>query len=213
MRGPKEVEIKFLVPSIKALQDQLVLLGFACVTPSTREHNTLYDLPGQLLRRKGQLLRLRKYGSTWALAHKARAATGRHKSRVELETHVEDGLTIDAIFRALGYRQVFVYEKFRSEWTDGNGHVVLDRTPIGNIAEIEGTPAWIDQAARALGVTADQYITNSYAELFFEWKRKYKQKAVNMTFRECGGSAKAVLNARKSSAEAAPGSGVRPRRA
>jgi adenylate cyclase class 2 len=213
MPAPKEVEVKFLVPNLKALKKQLLLLGFVCVTPSTREQNTLYDLPGRRLRWKGQLLRLRKYGSTWILTHKARAAIGRHKSRVELETLVADGLATDAILRALGYQQVFVYEKFRSEWTDGSGHVVLDRTPIGNIAEIEGTPAWIDRTARALGVTDDHYITKSYAELFFDWKRKYKVKAVNMTFRECGGSAKAVLNPRKSSAEAAPGSGVRPRRA
>ena len=48
-------------------------MGFRCVTPSTHEVNTLYDLPGQKLRRKGELLRLRQYGDTWRLTHKARA--------------------------------------------------------------------------------------------------------------------------------------------
>ena len=213
MLSPKEVEIKFLIHDLKLLEQRLSKNGFHCVTAPTYEHNTLYDLPGHLLRRKGQLLRLRQYGDTWLLTHKARANVGRHKSRIELETQVADGLQMDSILRALGYQPVFVYEKFRSEWTDDKGHVVLDRTPIGNFAEIEGASAWIDQTATALGVTTGEYITNSYAELFFDWKRKYKQKAVNMTFRECDGSAKAVLNTRKSSAEAAPGSGVRPRRA
>ena len=213
MPPPKEVEIKFSVRNLEYLVEQLKLRGFHCITPSTHELNTLYDLPGHTLRRKGQLLRLRQYGGAWVLTHKARAAIGRHKSRIELETHVADGPQTDAILRALGYQPVFVYEKFRSEWTDGKGHIVLDRTPIGDMAEIEGTPQWIDRTAKALGVKPAEYITKSYAELFFDWKRRYKRKAVNMTFRECGGSAKAALNTRKSSAEAATGSGVRPRRA
>ncbi len=41
--------------------------------------------------------------------------------------------------------------------------------------------------------TPSDYITKSYAELFFEWKRKYKRKAKNMTFRECGGRAKVAI--------------------
>jgi adenylate cyclase class 2 len=111
----------------------------------------------------------------------------------------------------LGYRPAFVYEKRRSEWSDGNGHVVLDHTPIGDIGEIEGGPRWIDRTARALGVTPARYITKSYAELFFDWKRRYKRKALNMTFRECGGRAKTAeqtLITHKSSAEAEAGSGV-----
>jgi adenylate cyclase class 2 len=209
MAAPQEIEIKFLVPDLKTLEQQLISLGFRCVTSPTHEVNTLYDLAGQKLRRKGELLRLRQYGEQWRLTHKARAKLGRHKSRVELETGVSDGEQTDQILRALGYLPVFVYEKFRSEWNDGQGHVVLDHTPIGDIAEIEGKPRWIDITAGALGVKPADYITKSYAELFFEWKRKYKRKAMNMTFRECGGSAKAgKFRTRKSSAEAEAGSGV-----
>ena len=192
MISPKEIEVKFVVVDMPSLERALVKLGFECVTPPTHEVNTLYDLPGQKLRRKGELLRLRRYGEVWRLTHKARGVAGRHKSRAELETGVASGEQMDGILRALGYRPVFVYEKFRSEWTDGTGHVVLDQTPIGDIAEIEGRPRWIDRTARALGVPAAQYITKSYAELFFDWKRRYRQKALNMTFRECGGRAKSA---------------------
>ncbi len=90
------------------------------------------------------------------------------------------------LFRALGFAPSFVYEKFRSEWSDGQGQVVLDHTPIGNVAEIEGKSRWIDRTAKALGVGSKDYITKSYAELFFDWKRKTKSKAENMTFKECG---------------------------
>ncbi len=62
MATPQEVEIKFSVSDPKELEDRLKRLGFHCETPSTHELNTLYDLPGKKLRRKGELLRLRKYG-------------------------------------------------------------------------------------------------------------------------------------------------------
>jgi adenylate cyclase class 2 len=185
MAAPQEIEIKFLVPDLKALEQKLRDLGFREETPSTHEINTLYDLPGQKLRRKGELLRLRDYGGKWKLTHKAKVQIGRHKSRGELETAVSDGHTMDAMLRALGFSPSFVYEKFRSEWSDGDGQVVLDHTPIGNLAEIEGKSRWIDRTARALGVKSKDYITKSYAELFFDWKRRTKSKAMNMTFREC----------------------------
>jgi len=191
MPAPQEIEIKFLVPELKALEERLTRLGFRCVTPATHEVNTLYDVAGQMLRRKGKLLRLRKYGEQWRLTHKARARIGKYKSRTELETGITDGPQMGQILLALGYRPVFVYEKFRAEWSDRQGQVVLDHTPIGDIAEIEGKPRWIDSVAHALGVKPEQYITQSYAELFFDWKRRYKRKAMNMTFRECSGSAKA----------------------
>ena len=97
---------------------------------------------------------------------------------------------MDDILRALGFAPTFIYEKFRSEWSDGEGHVVLDHTPIGDIAEIEGKSRWIDRTAKALGISANDYVTKSYSELFFDWKRRTKQKAMNMTFRETGGRAK-----------------------
>jgi adenylate cyclase class 2 len=188
MAAPQEIEIKFLIPELKALEKKLRELGFREETPSTHEVNTLYDLPGQKLRRKGELLRLRDYGGNWRLTHKSKVQVGRHKSRGELETGVSDGHTMDAILRALGFSPAFVYEKFRSEWSDGDGQVVLDHTPIGHVAEIEGKSRWIDRTARTLGIDGQHYITKSYVELFFDWKRKTKSKAKNMTFRECGKS-------------------------
>ncbi len=106
MPAPQEVEIKFLVPDLKALEQKLRELGFHEDTPSTHEINTLYDLPGQKLRRKGELLRLRNYGGKWKLTHKAKGKLGRHKSRGELETGVSDGKQMDAMLRALGFAPI-----------------------------------------------------------------------------------------------------------
>lgn len=184
MPAHKEVEIKFRVSDARKLAADLKSSGFRLVTPRTHEMNTLYDLPDQSLRKRGELLRLRLYGKRWLLTHKAKGLVGRHKSRVETETFVQDGPKIDQILRAIGFQPAFRYEKFRAEWADGTGHVVIDQTPIGNFAEIEGPPRWIDRIARTLGVSRTDYITLSYAPLFFEWKHRTGSAAKEMTFSE-----------------------------
>jgi len=178
----KEIEIKFIVKNVRALSQSLRAAQFRLITPSTHEINTLFDLRGQPLRKRGELLRLRKYGDKWVLTHKAKGTQGRHKTRVETETQVQDGRKMEQILDALGFMPTFRYEKFRAEWSDGQGHVVIDKTPIGNLGEIEGAPRWIDRTAKALNILPSDYITRSYAELFFEWKRKTSSSANEMTF-------------------------------
>lgn len=188
MPANHEVEIKFLVHDLDSLRQSLQNNGFREQTPRTHEMNTLYDTPAKDLRSRGELLRLRLYGDRWILTHKSKGSSGRHKSRAELETRVADGEQMDAIIRALGYVPSFRYEKFRAEWTDSLGHVVLDETPIGDLAEIEGPPDWIDRTAARLGIRESDYITSNYATLFFEWKARTGSAAMNMTFQEVNNS-------------------------
>jgi adenylate cyclase, class 2 len=183
---PNEVEIKFRIKDMKAMIRALKRTGFKLQTGQTHEVNTLYDLPGQKLRKKGELLRLRKYGDQWILSYKAKGKPGRHKTRLELETHLENGKRMDAILRALNFSATFIYEKYRAEWGDGTGHLVLDQTPLGNIGEIEGPSRWIDRTAKALGIAREDYITQTYADLFFNWKRQTRSHANSMTFRAVG---------------------------
>ena len=186
MSSSHEVEIKFLIADIEDLVARLRQLGFQQVTPRTHEMNTLYDTPGSTLRKRGELLRIRKYGEIWTLTHKAKGDAGKHKTRIETETKVEDGQALAAIFASIGLVPSFQYEKFRTEWSDGSGHVVLDETPIGNIAEIEGPPVWIDATAARLGISHSDYITESYAQLFFAWKKKTNSNAQHMTWKALG---------------------------
>src|SRR5258708_39228560 len=86
-----EIEIKFRVRNLRGLRRQLRAAGFRLKTRRTHEMNTLYDLPGEVLRKRRELLRLRRYGSGWKQAHKSPGQTGRHSSPVELETSLDDG--------------------------------------------------------------------------------------------------------------------------
>jgi adenylate cyclase class 2 len=184
---PNEIEIKFRVQDTRELTRKLRASKFRQVTRRTHESNTLYDLPGQPLRKRGELLRLRKYGNRWLLTHKAKSKVSRHKTRVETQTGIDDGEQFENILLALGFLPSFRYEKFRAEWSDGKGHIVLDETPIGFFGEIEGPARWIDQSARRLGIDRQSYITESYAELFFAWKRRTRSPAEEMTFRAVRG--------------------------
>jgi adenylate cyclase, class 2 len=183
MGSSNEIEIKFRIDNIRDLNRRLQQSAFRLVTGRTHEINTLYDLLDKSLRNRGELLRLRKYGSEWILTHKAKGKAGRHKIRVETETKVEDGVKMDAILHALGFAPTFRYEKFRAEWSDGKGHVVVDQTPIGDFGEIEGPSRWIDRTAKMLQIAPNDYITATYSELFFQWKKQAKSLANEMTFK------------------------------
>lgn len=188
MASNQEIEIKFRVADLQTLARKLREAGFGVATERSHETNTLYDLPGNVLRKRKELLRIRKYGAGFTITHKAGKKTGRHSSRVELETSLGDGKQMDLILRALGYAPSFRYEKFRTEWTDGKGHVVVDETPIGNFCEIEGAPRWIDRTAHKLSVNPSDYITKNYAGLFLDWKSRTKSNAKEMMFKAVGRS-------------------------
>jgi len=180
----QEIEIKFRVTSIPSLTEALHRHGFKLLTVRTHEMNTIYDRAGGALRERGELLRLRKYGEVWTVTFKAKAVVGLHKSRREIETTVADGPAFHEILTALGYKPGFAYEKFRTEFTDGHGHVVIDETPIGDFGEIEGEPDWIDSVARHLEISPENYLTDSYAGLFMQWKRATGSRAERMLFGE-----------------------------
>ena len=182
MAGSTETEIKFRVASLKAIEEKLRELGFRLAHERAREMNVLYDFPSRDLTQRGELLRLRQYGDKWKLTHKAKGHVGKHKSRMETETSVADGAALEAIFTSLGLVPTFRYEKFRAEWSDGRGHVVIDETPIGNFAEIEGSANWIDATAKKLAVKERDYITLNYAGLFTQWKHETGSLANEMTF-------------------------------
>jgi len=182
----REVEVKFVAHDVNALERGLREAGFHLKTPATFEQNTLYDNAAGDLRREGVVLRLRVYGTRCTLTHKSRGTSGRHKTRIERETEVQSADEMHAILEALGFRPAFRYEKLRSEWSDGTGEVVVDRTPIGDLGEIEGEPQWIDHIAHRLGVRESDYLTASYVELFFQWKQRTGNAAAHMTFKECG---------------------------
>ncbi|GAC1427751.1 MAG: hypothetical protein NVSMB62_25690 [Acidobacteriaceae bacterium] len=185
-----EVELKFPVDDLALLDSRLPGLGFKLITPRTFEQNTLFDTADRTLLHSRQILRLRRYGDLWTLTHKRQPGkeddrSARYKTRIETETHLDDGPAMGQIFEQLGYTPVFRYEKFRSEWESGSNtsaHLVLDETPIGTFAELEGPPDWIDAALAEIGVDPARCLTESYGKLFLAWKQRTGSAATDLTF-------------------------------
>lgn len=181
-----ETEIKFRVADVSGLAERLQAAGFRLETPRQFESNVLYDTPDRSMRARTEILRVRNYGGRWSVTHKRLPDNGvgedRHKHRVETETAVADGEVLAEIFLSLGLVAAFRYEKWRSEWTDGEGHCVVDETPIGNFAELEGRPEWIDGVAARLGVAQSEYMTLSYGRLFEVWRAEHQSNAEDLTF-------------------------------
>ena len=189
-----EIELKFPIADISAFESRLPSLYFHLDTPRTFESNTLYDTPRRSLREAGQILRLRQYGDLWTLTHKRHPdvedPASRYKTRIETETHVDDGPALESIFLHLGYTPAFRYEKYRTEWSHAAlgsptpGHLVIDETPIGTWGELEGPPAWIDATLAELEIDPASCITESYGKLFLAWKERTRSPAEHLTFDE-----------------------------
>jgi adenylate cyclase, class 2 len=192
-----EIELKFPVPDPESLQSRLPELGFHLVTPRTFEHNTLYDTPNRDLRARRQILRIRQYGTLCTVTHKRQpdeqdpVDTTRYKIRVETETIVAEPEALAEIFQQLGYGPAFIYEKYRTEWShaaepssDITAHLVIDETPIGTYAELEGPTAWIDQTLSDLNIDPATCLTDSYGKLFLDWKQRTSSPAEHLTFAE-----------------------------
>ena len=181
-----ETEIKFRVADVAELTERLKSAGFALETARAFESNVLYDTPDRDLRARTEILRIRSYAGRWTVTHKRLPDTGpgedRHKHRIETETEVADGNVLAEVFQSLGLVEAFRYEKYRTEWKDGAGHCVVDETPIGNFAELEGSAEWIDEAAGRLGIDSADYITLSYGRLFDQWREQHGSDAKDLTF-------------------------------
>ncbi len=190
MQSP-EIEVKVPVASLSTFERQLDQAGFHLETPRTFESNTLYDTPNRDLKARGEILRVREYGRRHIVTHKRHPdnedPTSMYKVRIETESEVADGSALSEIFARLGYGPAFLYEKYRSEYTHPDvpgAHLVLDETPIGNFAELEGPTDWIDHMLVLLGIDPGTCITLSYGKLFLAWKDRTQSLANNLTFAE-----------------------------
>lgn len=187
-----ETEIKFAVRDQAALAAQLETLGFRLITPRSFESNQLFDTPERSLRARRELVRIRNYAGRTILTHKRLPDSGvgedRHKHRVESETELADAVALVRVFAALGLEPVFVYEKWRAELADNEGHCVIDETPIGTYAELEGAPEWIDRIAASLDIGPQDRLTLSYGRLFEQWRTRTGSTARDLTFSAVVGS-------------------------
>jgi adenylate cyclase class 2 len=185
MGSGHETEVKIRLSNAAGVAGRLAGAGLKLSVARQFETNTLYDTTEQDLRTQGMILRLRQVGDKNVVTWKGPGAPGRHKSRAELETKVESIETLGQILGQLGYAASFRYEKFRTEFSDPAnpaGTVTLDETPIGDFLELEGPGDWIDQTAKRLGFSEEDYVLDSYGRLYLADCERQGLQPGNMVF-------------------------------
>lgn len=183
-----EKEVKFLVRDLASLAGRLVSLGAALEQPEVHEVNLRFDRPDGSLTASYQVLRLRRDARA-RLTYKGQGIQlGDVSARHEIEFEVSDFDAAQALLEALGYEVSMVYEKYRTTYQLGSVEVVLDRTPIGDFAELEGPGAEdIKAAARQLQLDWGASSVLSYAGLFARANESLGRHVRDLTFENFAG--------------------------
>jgi adenylate cyclase, class 2 len=176
----QETEAKFYVRDLEQIRKSLASLDARLIQPRVMELNLRFDLPDASLRAEGRVLRLRR-DTEARLTYKGGGKNIRGiLSREEIEFVVEDFEKAKKFLEALGYQQIFYYEKYRTTYELDETWIMLDELPYGTFVEIEGKAEETIQAlSHRLNLNWEATIERSYSALF-----EHVQKNLNLSFRD-----------------------------
>jgi len=163
----QELEVKFYVKDLGAVEKRLQNAGAQLAQPRTLEFNLRFDTPKGDLANSFKVLRLRQ-DTRARLTFKGPAQMmDGVRLRQEIEFTVGDFHSARAFLEALGYRVSMIYEKYRAEYELEGVHIALDELPYGNFVEIEGPDAAsIQSANRIAELNWEASVPESYVMLF-----------------------------------------------
>ena len=181
----QEIEAKFYVKDLAAIERRLLSIGGELVSPRVKEINLRFDTQDGRMAISRQALRLRM-DTVARLTFKGPQAVGDTVSnRQEIEFEVSDYQAAREFLEALGFILAVSYEKYRTTYTLGSTEVVLDELPFGSFIEIEASSAEaIHRSAKQLGLDWDARCADSYLGLFLRLKSAVGLTAENLTFDE-----------------------------
>ena len=163
----EELEVKYYITDLPALEDRLTALGARLAQRRVYESNLRFDTPDGDLTRTYQVLRLRQ-DTEARLTYKGpgRIQDG-VRVRQEIEFTASDFNAARALMEALGYRVSMMYEKYRTTYELDGVLVTLDEMPYGDFTEIEGSDTeGILAVNRRLGLDWEARVPDSYSTLF-----------------------------------------------
>ncbi len=163
-----EREVKLAFASVEAAREAVALLGATPMRSRRLQDDRLLDSPDGHLRSARVALRVRVEGDrdTATITLKGPPRPDLMKVREELETGVGDGILLLRILDRLGLEVWFRYQKFREEFALDGVVVAIDETPFATFVELEGDREGIIRLTAALGRTQDDYIVDSYRQLY-----------------------------------------------
>ncbi len=183
-----EIEAKFYLTDLPALQQRLLEIGAVLMQERVREINLRFDWPDGSLTQAHRVLRLRKDASAW-LTYKGKAQAGEQVAvRQEIEVQVSDFEAARRLLEALGYQVSVMYEKYRQSYSLSGVVITLDEMPYGPFCEIEAPDSdSIQRLAERLGLRWQARISESYLALFERLKQYRGLDLRHLSFDELAG--------------------------
>lgn len=179
----QEIESKFYVRNLAAIERRLLALGAACRVPRGFEYNLRYDDPEGNLLRERKVLRLRKFDDARLTFKGPGQAISGALSRTEIELIVDNFENAQLFLAGLGYQVVMIYEKYRAIYELNGALITLDELPYGQFVEIEAeNPEKIARLADELGLNPKTAIPASYQGLFERLKQTRSLSMPHLTF-------------------------------
>lgn len=178
-----EIESKFYVHHLNAIEARLKTLGAACLAPRQLETNLRFEDQNNSLSQQHKVLRLRRYDEIRLTFKQGKNAQGGVSTREEIEVAVADFDRAQAILQGLGFSVFFTYEKYRAIYTLDAASICLDELPFGNFVEIEAesAPQVLQYAAR-LGLNPLAGNPESYQQLFERARALFAPAPESLTF-------------------------------
>lgn len=177
-----EREIKLRFDSPDAARDAVIAAGATPIRSRRLQEDCLLDTEDETLHRRRCVLRVRMECGKSLLTYKGPVQPSPMKLREELETVVGDGPLLLRMLEELGYRPWFRYQKYREEYALDEVIVAIDETPVGTFVEIEGGARGITDMAAALGRGPDDYVLDSYRNVFVQHCLRVGEPVRDMLF-------------------------------
>jgi len=179
-----ETEAKFYVQNLGKIELRLQELKAQLIQPRIHETNLRFDNANNDLRNAYRVLRLRQDEK----AHLTFKGPSTEKeggilSRQEIEFVVEDFEIAKQFLKALGFKAIVFYEKFRTTYELSEVHIMLDELPYGEFVEIEGDSVEaIRNTINLLGLNWDAAVKAGYHALFEKVAEKYNLEPSQLSF-------------------------------
>jgi adenylate cyclase class 2 len=183
MMDDEELEVKFYLNDLRALESRVRAQGANRISIRTYEINLRFDTPEERLSASQKVLRLRQ-DTTATLTFKGPSQNRQDvTARQEIEFAVSDFGAARRLLEALGYTVHVIYEKHRTTYDLEGVKITLDELPYGNFCEVEGPdPQTIQAMAVRLGLDWSARVMDSYLALFGCLKEKQKLDFRDLTF-------------------------------
>ena len=163
----QEIEVKYYIADLPALEAKLKRLNAHLVQPRTHEVNLRFDTADEVLKSSFKVLRLRQDKAA-RLTYKGPSQYQEGaRLRQEIEFEVSDFAAARRLLEALGYQVSMMYEKYRAAYELDGVEITLDEMPYGNFAELEGPDTKsLRIVNEKLGLDWETRAAESYTTLF-----------------------------------------------